>query len=69
MSLTMTSAMIVEMSVTTTNNTPPRDYITIGFKSFTVSIWIELLTFHTSCVKHPNILLELQTILSLPVQC
>lgn len=69
MSLTMTSAKVVEMSVTTTNNTAPRDYITIGFKSFTVSFWIELLTFHTSCVKHPNILLELQTILSLPVQC
>lgn len=67
MSLTMTSAMVVEMSVTTTNNT--RDYVTFGFKSFIVSFWIELLTFHTSCVKRPNILLELQTIPSLPVQC
>ena len=69
MSLTMTSAMVVEMSVTTNNNTPPRDYITLGFKSFTLSFWIEFLTFHTSCVKRPNILLELQTIPSLPVQC
>lgn len=32
MSLTMTSAKVVEMSVTTTNNTPPRDYVTFGFK-------------------------------------